>query len=305
MNKAVRVLFAFLVALLIFAAAAKIINMTIEKSTWVDQNGRLNWPDRGAIKYTNTLIEDSETYTESKVAFQSKSATIYALMYQPKVPDSPAIIIAPAARAKKEGQDQFARALADNGYAVFVLDQRGVGETVWPVKDPQEELDSFMQKKEESTEQLMIYDILKAFDVVRSIKGIDTNNIIVEGESMGGRFAMIAAAIEPRIKGVLIISSSGYGDITGPIQTYFDTVNPDKYVQLISPRKLVMFHSETDMVVSIASARATFDKANEPKEFVEMPITCNHGNCDYIYPDIVKQLESIRNTEFLNSDSDT
>lgn len=282
-----------LIGFLILFAAGRIINSKLEQNNWVDSTGRMAFTDREKVDFTQTQISEGKY----KIVFDSKGTDIHAHLYKPEDNNEvPAIIIVPAAGAAKEGQEELATLLTEQGYAVLVLDQRGIGETKWTMGDAQTEFDAFMQKKEETTEQLMTYDVLRAFDLMKQLEGIDEDSIILEGESMGGRFAMIAAAIEPRIKGVAVISSSGYGPITGPLKEYFDTVNPDNYASLISPRKLVMLHSPADTVVPIQQARATFELAKEPKEFIEMPKSCNHGYCDEIRDTLLKKLGEIRNS---------
>jgi len=294
--KPANIAISIIIAFILLFAAGRIINSKIENNNWIDNYGRLSYPARGKAEFTRENILETDQYTLDKIVYNSKGTSIYANLYLPNKENSPAVIIAPAARAAKEGQDKFAKFLVGKGYAVLVLDQRGTGETKWVAKDPQTEFDAFMQEKKETTEQLMVYDILKAFDVMQDIDGVDPNNIITEGESMGGRFTMIATAIEPRIKGAIIISSSGYGTATGAIQAYLDTINPDNYVQLISPRKLVMFHSPTDTVIPLEMAKNTYSLAKEPKEFIEMPQPCNHGNCDPIYDTIAEKLEEMQNS---------
>ena len=66
---------------------------------------------------------------------------------------------------------------------------------------------SFTGKKE-PFQHLMAYDALLAVKILGGMRGIEKDSIYIAGESMGGRNAIIAAAIDPGIKGVLAISSS-------------------------------------------------------------------------------------------------
>lgn len=287
---------AIAVCFLLLFAAGRIINSKIEQGSFIDITGRLVYTDRGEAEFTNEPLEDKAGYKLEKIMYKSKGTDMHAHLYRPHIDNAPAVIIAPAAGAAKEGQKGLAEFLAGNGYAVLAIDQRGIGETQYTPRDAQTEFDEYMQQKKETTEQLMVYDVLRAFDVMSQTEGIDKSNIILEGESMGGRFAMIATAIEPRIKGIVVISSSGYGIVTGPMKEYIDTVNPDNYVHLISPRKLLMFHSATDTVVPPEMAKATYELAKEPKELIGMPPECIHGYCDQIRDQLLKTLEEIRNS---------
>lgn len=297
MMKLLKTAAAIIALFLILFIGGRIINSQIEQGNWIDDHGRLNYPDRGAVEFTKERVRDEATHTLEKIVYKSKGTNVYAHLYKPKKEGNvPAVIILPAAQAPKEGQAELAGWLAEKGYATLVPDQRGIGETKWAPKDAQAEFDEFMQNKKETTEQLMAYDALRAFDLMLQTEGIDTEKIMLEGESMGGRFAMIATALEPRINGAVIISSSGYGTTAGDFKIYLDTINPDNYVNLISPRKLVMFHSETDPVVPTEQAMQTFSLAKEPKEFITMPATCKHGFCDEIREQLLEKLEEIRNS---------
>jgi fermentation-respiration switch protein FrsA (DUF1100 family) len=100
---------------------------------------------------------------------------------------------------------------------------------------------------------------------------VDAGRIYASGESMGGRYAIIAASIEKGIAGALIISSSGYGNPDTQDQQvirFMNSIDPDHYIAGISPRPLVMVHSRNDNVVPFAMGQATFDRAKEPKKLI-------------------------------------
>ncbi|MFH1065109.1 MAG: alpha/beta hydrolase [Nanoarchaeota archaeon] len=263
----------------------------------VDSNGLLQYPsERGKLENVKTsLLEDNGTYTIEKVSFKSGDATIYGLLYMPKDADNvPGIIMLPAARAGKEGQDYLAREFVKRGYAFFTFDQRGIGETGGFIPSMQDDFNSFVAGNE-PVNHLFVYDALRAFDFLKTRKGINENNILIGGESMGARFAIMAGAVEKNIKGVFAISTSGYGkQDTSTIQGKFmASIDPDRYINKISPRKLVMFHSKSDNVIPFAQAQNTFSFASEPKEFIEMPSECIHGQCEGMYGDLFEKLDEL------------
>ena len=53
--------------------------------------------------------------------------------------------------------------------------------------------------------------LLKATDVLAVQSEIDPKRLAIIGESNGGRFAVLACALAPSLKGVIGISTSGYG----------------------------------------------------------------------------------------------
>src|SRR5659263_672513 len=93
------------------------------------------------------------------------------------------------------------------------------------------------KNKSEPVEHKMVFDALRSVDVLRQEPSIDPERIAIVGESNGGRFAIIAAAIDPGISGVIGISTSGYdiesqiGDITDENLIRFDrSIDPETYL---------------------------------------------------------------------------
>jgi len=139
----------------------------------------------------------------------------------------------------------------------------------------------------------MVYDALRAFDVLAAQRGVRGDKIVMAGESMGGRIALIAAAIDKRISGAVVFSTSGFGAQTpqNARERFVATLNPDMYVGELAPRKLVMFHAKNDSVVPFSQAQLTFSIAKEPKRFIEMPKQCEHGYCNEVYDEFVREVE--------------
>ena len=174
--------------------------------------------DEGILEYKVSMPqynlsppEDDGNSTLSAVQFQSRDAKIAALLRIP-VPDAdekngsiPGIVLLPGATVSKEREQKLARHLADLGFASITLDQRNLGGV-----DAQGDLQMFL-RGEEPTEHKMVYDALAAAEILRSRPEIDPKRIIYAGESNGGRFAIMACALDTAAKGVLAISTCGYG----------------------------------------------------------------------------------------------
>ncbi len=140
---------------------------------------------------------------------------------------------------------------------------------------------------DEPTEHKMVYDALAAAEVLRSQPEVDPNRIIYAGESNGGRFAIIACALDARAKGVMAISTSGYGTdeaamsgrLTDPEMIKFlRSIDPETYLGKIAPRPFVMIHSRNDTVIAIEYAENTYAKALMPKSFHAVGCA-KHGYC--------------------------
>ena len=94
---------------------------------------------------------------------------------------------------------------------------------------------------------------------------------------------------------MLVISSSGFDfEETNDtkVNEFLKSIDSDNYINLITPRKLVMMHNSNDGIISLSSALKSYSKAQEPKRFVLVNDTsCNHGYCDSMYNGLVDSLD--------------
>ncbi len=257
----------------------------VKEANFLDEQGLMLLPHRETAKYSVLpYSEDTEDYSVAKVVFESAGSDIYALLLEPKkyqLP-RPGVVLLPGAGVSKEAEMPVAREIAKLGYAVIVLDYRGLGETGGVVPRLEDDYSNFLQGRI-SVQHLFIVDALVTADVLSTREGVDPNNIILMGESFGGRIALIATAIDSRMKGAVVISSAGFHYVpqNDPNKDKFlASLDPDIYVGKISPRQLIMIHNEYDKSIPIGSAVVTFEKAKSPKLFVSINDTeCNHGYC--------------------------
>jgi hypothetical protein len=145
----------------------------------------------------------------------------------------------------------------------------------------------------------MVYDALAAAEILRDQPGIDQNRIIFVGESNGGRFAVIACALDSRACGVVAVSTNGYGTKAAiasrklmepkTIQ-FYKSIDPETYLGKIPPRKLVMLHSLNDTIIPYEYANLTYSLASQPKEL--HIVNCSiHGHCEEMDEFLKKELE--------------
>ena len=237
-------------------------------------------------EYQQKFIEDADNSTLYAISFASKDQQIDALLRIPWTNGSeanrsdadgktesnnlPGIVLLPGATVTKEREQGLARYLSSLGFASITIDQRNLGGT-----DQQGDWQMFL-RGDEPTEHKMVYDALAAAEVLRSQPEVDPNRIIYAGESNGGRFAIIACALDARAKGVMAISTSGYGTdeaamsgrLTDPKMIKFlRSIDPETYLGKITPRPFVMIHSRNDTVISFEYAEDTYAKALMPKSF--------------------------------------
>jgi uncharacterized protein len=270
-------------------------------------SGDADWTvtDEGILAYTvsppqynlSEPISDANS-TLSTVQFQSRDAQMAGLLRIPirdllaKAGRVPGIVLLPGATVTKEREQGLAKYLADLGYATLTLDQRNLGAT-----DPKSDLQLFMETRE-PTEHKMVYDALAAAEILRLQPGIDPDRIIYAGESNGGRFAIIACALDAKARGILAISTSGYGMDAAVAAAgltdkdtirFYRSIDPDTYLSKITPRPFAMIHSSNDTVIPYHLAEQTYTLAAQPKSFDTVGCT-KHGYCTEMNGYIEKRL---------------
>jgi len=217
------------------------------------------------------LLEETDNYTLYEVVYKSRGADIKGLIRIPKNRSGkqvPGIVLLPGATVTKESEQGLARYLCDIGYASIAIDQRNLGGI-----NMEGDLRIFLNG-EEPVQHKMVYDALSAAEVLRRQPEIDPGRILYLGESNGGRFAIIGCALDVRARGVVAISTCGYGidalvasaRMRDPaVIRFYRSVDPDTYLGEISPRTFVMIHSSNDPVIPYSSAQQTYIKIGEPK----------------------------------------
>lgn len=240
-------------------------------------------------QYNLSPPQDDGNSTISTVQFVSRDANMAALLRIPRSKSNgnekkgsiPGIVLLPGATVSKEREQNLARHLADLGFASITLDQRNLGGI-----DPKDDLQMFL-KGEEPTEHKMVYDALAAGEILRSRTEIDPTRIIYAGESNGGRFAIMACALDKNARGVLAISTCGYGTdaaiaSAGAVDKnqvrFYRSIDPETYLRKIAPRPLVMIHSRNDTIIPYQLAEQTYARAMLPKRL--HTVGCSvHGYC--------------------------
>ncbi|NPE28989.1 alpha/beta hydrolase [Methanococcoides sp. SA1] len=270
-----------------------------QEDTWTaTEEGLLSYPERDDIQYSVIDIDDSNpNYTVSTIEYTSRSRTVPSLLTIPRTTadaQMPAIVVLPGAGVTKENEYGLSVILADMGYASIIIDQRDLGAI-----DLESDIERF-KTGVEPVQYLMVYDALKASDVLRDQPEIDASKVAMLGSSNGGRPAIIATALDDSLSGVVAISTCGYdSSAIDPAQVtdkfayeFFRSIDPDNYLVEITPRPFVMLHSVNDSVIPYGSAQITFEKAEEPKSFTAIDST-SHGYTGLMHLELKKGLELI------------
>lgn len=272
-----------------------IISLTgcVTRQEWsVNEGGFLKY-SKCEPDYQSTPLETTDNYTLCGVDFTSRDANIKGLIRIPSAEHSvPGIVLLPGATVSKEGEQSLAKYLCDLGYASIAIDQRNLGGI-----DMEGDLEMFLHDKE-PTQHRMVHDALCAAGVLRKQPEIDPDMIVYLGESNGGRFAIIACALDSRARGVIAISTCGYGiDMSvasGRMRDpdmirFYRSIDPDTYLNNIRPGTLVMIHSLNDPIIPYDSAQQTYIKIGGPKSLHTIEKE-GHGYCAEMNPFLREEL---------------
>jgi hypothetical protein len=97
--------------------------------------------------------------------------------------------------------------------------------------------------------------------------------IYAAGSSNGGRYAAVAAALDPQFAGYIGISTSGFNmageQYGGDAGRFLLSVDPDNYIGKIPPRPVWIFHSRADSIIPFDDGRELYGRAQDPRTFTE------------------------------------
>ncbi len=266
--------------------AAALLLLPPPEAYAVLEDGTIRYEKRPPVSFETLGTNETELATVTHIRYKSHGGDAYGLLAIPKFSVSgspfsespsepktgnrkPAFILLPGAGVTKEGQYlSLGQDLNSLGFATLTLDLRGQGESLVAPKPVQEDFQLFANGSESTIHQ-QVYDVIRAYDLLKTDPRIDPEKIYVGGESAGGRFVILAAGSEPGIRGVLAISTAGFqtAQTQDPVlKTYLNSINPDAAIARV--QRLLMLHSTNDTIIPLVYAQGTFSLANEPKKLV-------------------------------------
>lgn len=263
-----------------------------EPALQVGDDGVLVYSKPHLPEYTVSLVEDNATYTLSEIRFRALDGSLRsALLRMPKKRGVlPGVVILPGATVSKEGAQYLAGHLSEMGYASLALDQRNLG-----VINFEQDYQLFASGRT-PLEYKMVSDALLAVDILASQRRVDSKRLGIIGESNGGRIAIIAGALHPQIRLIIGISTSGYNteaQLTPQtpelVRRFYRSIDPDTYLRMLPPKKLVMIHADHDPVIPLRLAEYTYQKAGEPKALFVVSAS-THGYNEQMRPVLEKVL---------------
>jgi dienelactone hydrolase len=256
--------------LLVCACLAGCTGAPAKPSYSVDKNGILSLTCVPVTAGEEVLFSNG-TYTKSRIVLHTQDGDVVTYLGAPAKPTA-AIVYVPGAGEKVAGHEDRMVRYAAAGYAFLFVDIRGNGaETKGYAFNPQMDLNRF-EKGDWPQYYQIICDLVTARQMLDGRLHVP---VYAMGSSNGGRYAAVAAAVDPQYAGYVGISTSDWGirdaairqGYTGDVIRFTTSLEPCTYISKISPRPVWMFHNATDPIIPFESGKELFSYAEEPKKF--------------------------------------
>ncbi len=157
------------------------------------------------------------------------------------------------------------------GYDLFIFDYRGYG-----------------RSEGEATVDGIHRDAGTALETLLAMPGMEHEQVIIYGKSLGGAVAVHLAATSPRrdrIKGLIVESAfadyrmkareeivHNYGwFVQYPLSLLVNNdYSPRKFIAKVAPIPVLILHGDRDGIVPVEHGRVLFEEAREPKAYWEL-----------------------------------
>lgn len=258
--------------LVIFIALAGCTGPQASASYSVDSRGILSVSCAPATTNEEILFKN-DTYTKTRIIQHTQTGDVVMYLAAPQNPKA-AIVYVPGAGEKPAGHEERMVEYARAGYAFLFVDIRGNGgETPGYTFNPQKDF-SLFEKDDWPQYYLTVCDLVVSQDMLSRRFGIP---VYAMGSSNGGRYAAVAAGVDPAFAGYVGISTSDWGiqdavirqGYTGNLVRFAASIEPGTYFAKISPRPVWIFHAVDDPVIPFEDGKELFERAGEPKTFIE------------------------------------
>ena len=236
----------------------------------VDSNGILALTC-APVSTGEEILFSNDTYTTTRVLMQTQSGDVVMYLGAPQQPLA-AMVYAPGAGERITAHEARLARYSAAGYAFAFVDIRGNGgETPGDPFDPQADFRLFERGGWPQFYET-VCDLSAARGMLAARFGVP---IYAAGSSNGGRYAAVAAALDPQFAGYIGISTSGFNmageQYGGDAGRFLLSVDPDNYIGRISPRTVWIFHSRADSIIPFDDGRELYGRAQDPRTFTEFP----------------------------------
>jgi hypothetical protein len=228
----------------------------------------------------------------------TQSGDVITYLAAPKNPKA-AIVYAPGAGEKIAGHEERMVLYAAAGYAFMFTDTRGNGAETPGIPFSQQLVQQDYSRFENGDwpqYYLSVCDLVNAQKIVSDSFSVP---VYMMGSSNGGRYAAVAAGVDPQFAGYVGISTSDWGLLDSTIQQGYSgvpvrfatSVEPSTYFTKITPRPVWIFHAKGDPIIPYANGKEFFELAQEPKTFTEF--SGDHGINSNVDAQIIMHLGQI------------
>lgn len=277
-------------ALLLLAAGCS--SAPAQDSFTLDGDGRLGIDLAPSPAPNVTVLDATPNATLSRVVFAAPDGVpVTAYLAAPADPTA-AVVYVPGANEPVTGHATRFSSYPAAGIAFLYLDVRGNGfETPGRPVNLDADYAAFRQDRWPQSYRFVA-------DAMRARAYLATTcdcPVWAVGSSNGGRYAAIAAALDPGFAGYAGVSTSGSGAARPgdrqEAQRFERSVDPATCIGSIAPRPVVLYHSRTDTVIPFARGQALFGAAREPKAFVAF--NGSHGIDPGVDADLIRRLTQV------------
>lgn len=187
-----------------------------------------------ALSVAQGSLIDNRIYLDNSgqdVVFDNEELTLAATLYYPDLPGNiPGVLLLHGSTPEGRNLGLYrllGKELANRGYIVLNVDQRGFGDSDDPPRA--DAVDAFDP----------IGDAKKMLDYLSSVEGVDTEQLIVIGHSGGANVAIAAGIEDSRIREIVAIgpplrSLERFGSVDSPEWEYFQR-RTMRYMDLDQP----------------------------------------------------------------------
>jgi len=234
------------------------------------------------VTTSEEVLFSNETYTRTRIVMHTQSGDVVTYLAAPKTPKA-AIVYAPGAGEKIAGHEERMLRYAAAGYAFMFTDIRGNGAETPGIPFSQQMVQQDYRRFENRDwpqYYLTVCDLVNAQRIISDRFSVPVYGM---GSSNGGRYAAVAAGVDPQFAGYVGISTSDWGLLDSTLQQGYSgdpvrfatSLEPGTYFTKITPRTVWIFHAVNDPIIPFANGKQFFDSAQEPKTFIEF--SGSHG----------------------------
>jgi pimeloyl-ACP methyl ester carboxylesterase len=207
---------------------------------------------------------------------------------------APVLLLIHGLGGRKEDMLPVALLAAQDGYASLLIDLPGMGDRKSVVLPQFASLTAFTTYVDSYLTQA-VDDLGVGIDYLSWMPELDRSRVAVLGLSLGSFVATDLAAVDPRVRLVMLISSGGgLGDIlefqkqaftsaaktndallaqtdAATLDQSLADVDPLTYIPRIAPRPLLMLNGTADQIIPPSAAERLYAAAKQPKQIDWFP----------------------------------